>query len=124
MKQIKNLSFEIDGDYWLGSKVYALTSYGLPVQVHIDNVDIRINKKKKATILGYFYNNVKFTPENLMSEKDCKKNYSNILDIPDLPDYVTYEVGKAFNKNKDFVAKYEELYVTPYKKIKRISEEE
>lgn len=124
MKKIKNISFEIDGDYWIGAKVFALTSYGLPVQVYIDKVDILVDKKKKGKVLGYFYNNYKFTPENLMSDKDRLKNYPSILDIPDFPDYVTYEVGKAFNKNKDFCSKYESMYVNPYKSTKRISEEE
>ncbi|NCU27503.1 hypothetical protein EOM86_12445 [Candidatus Nomurabacteria bacterium] len=115
MKKIKNVSFEIDGDFWIGDKVFALTSYGLPVRVDVDRADVILDGNGKGIILGYFYTNYKFCPDNLMSQAECKSQYPNILDIPDFPDYVKYELSKALKKNKKFLDLYEKAYILPYK---------
>jgi len=115
MKKLKSLAIDIDGRFWVGSKVFSLTSYGLPVRVKIEMVDILIDKKK-GKILGYFSEGCRFTPENLLSEKEVKDAYPDVINIPDFTDYVNYEVSKAFNKNKDFVNKYEKINIFPYLK--------
>ena len=123
MKKTKSIAFSIDGAYWIGSVVYALTDYGLPVKLKIDSVNLVVDDKNHGQVLGYFHAGCRFSSDVLLSEKQVKDEYSEILDIPTFQDYITYEVAKAFNKKKSFVSKYEKTYITPYVKYPKDKKE-
>ena len=116
MKKSKDLSFDIDGDHWVGSEVFTLTSYGLPVRVVLESVHVLFDNMGKGTILGYFSAGCKFCDDKLMTSKQLEESFPSVLNIPDFKDYITYEIAKTFNRNKKFITKYEDAFIIPYSK--------